>query len=430
VYNSVSARLENPARVGGGPDNAGGPQEKGVHPRTGAEVRVIPPGDVPGPRRPEDVLTPDTATAAFRARLNSGSSSPLTAIHVSLAPQPESRTNEARTYARAVLEHFREPANRDKIYPPAIAKVKADYEEINAKLASVGREFLAGDPFSFDAIELDEFEQLDFERRVDNAVAGVAPEEVRPRAEAAATEFLKEIAESRAGNDRATYLCGWIALRTEMTPKERWTIVQEMAADVLNNKRVDIDFRDRLEALTQDVFVTRAQDYVDDLVRDIENSGTERFFPDDILGLRSSTLGLDWSNPLPDLLTEESLGRLRNVVEGIAQENKPLTERPDDRLREALESHLTQHANALVATTPSLFALREIAGRNGLSRDQKFRVATEIDFHISQAPAAFPQDPSGCPQFSPQSTDRQQGWLRRAINSVVLHLPNAGANPA
>lgn len=412
--------VDKPIRVGEGPDNA---KPIGVHPQTGATVRIGQAGD--SPRRPEALQDFGKGVDVFAKSLET-TSSPLTAMNVSLVRQPESPRDEARALARAMVEHFKRPANRDKIYPPEIVKVKSEYENANQALVSVGRDFLAGDPFSFDAIELDEFERLDMETRVDEAMAGAPPQEASTRGEAAATDFLKEIAESRTGNDRATYLCRWMAGRAEMTPKERWNIMREMVDYGLEKKPVTVDFRDTLEGLTRDVFVTRARDYFEDLEIDIQNGDKERFFPDDILSLRSSAHGLDWSNPLPELLTPSNRNRLREMVREIALENRPLTETPDDTLREAVDSYLKQYANDLVATTPSLFAMREIAARNGLTREQKCRVATEIDYHISNAPGAFPQDDSGCPQFAPQAADRQRRGLHRAINEIVARLPNRG----
>lgn len=416
MSNTISGN-NPPIPLGGEPNNASGSQPKGVHP-TGATVRVVQPGGVSGPKSPEGFVTSNTATVGLATRLEQAPTTPLTSMHV--APQPDPR-EVARAVARETLEYFREPTKAFDLYPPAVCAVKREFDVWYPM--RLNRRTIAEDFFWFPEIELNESEQAGLETHVGDAIAGVAPQDVGAKAKAAAIEFLKEIAKSRVGDDRATYLCRRLASYTELEPYERGEIIREVFVKHMYRVEVDKRFFDNVEALIQDVFLSRAENhFLFNILSDFEECSTERFFPDDILLLRSSASGLNWSNPLPELLTSNATSRMRAAVKGIARITTPMTELPDRALRSAFERQLRQDAENLVATTPTLFAFRRIAARDDLTVRQKVEVAKEIDDYIKIYSNDFPRKRGRCPGYAPGRQIALSASLSAMVDTTAIRV--------
>jgi hypothetical protein len=132
-------------------------------------------------------------------------------------------------------------------------------------------------------------------------------------------------------------------------------------------------------------------------------------------------------------VTPASRDRLRALVRDIALAKRPMSERPDPALQTALENHLKQHAESLVANTPTLFAFRYIAARADLSASQKGALAVRLDELIDENTQIFPRDPGGCPLFLDNDANSLRPWLVYAIDTFgdeIVENEGAGSDRA
>jgi hypothetical protein len=322
---------------------------------------------------------------------------------------PES-PGRAHALARQYVERFNSERNRDELYPTAVVSIKKEYEGINREKSASGEKVW---PISFPPVALSEEDWIDLEDHIDNALRNPSPDHFEARVQQAVSSFLRKLASERVSDDWATSLCRLMFARTEMSPEERWTVMNSMVKSESKNpgKAASQQFYDKIDRKVAQVFIERGQTFVtENLIKKLTPHEELRFFPQDILSLRSA-YG-NWQCQLPRLpVASEIFLALYYEISVLVSENKPLTEIPEDRLKQAFEETMQKQAESIVGSHPLLFAFRAISQRGDLTDHEKLALAVQMDGLIFRKAGEYLSDPANSLKFHLQYGASQQAEI-------------------
>jgi hypothetical protein len=326
---------------------------------------------------------------------------------------PES-PGRAHALARQYVERFNSETNRDELYPAAVVSIKKEYEGINREKSASGEKVW---PMSFPPVALSEDDWIDLEDHIENSLQNPSPDDFETRVQQAVSSFLRKLASERVGDDWASSLCRVMFSRTEMSPEERWTVMNSMVKSESKNpgQAVSHHFYDKIDRKVAQVFIERGEAFVTEELKKMTPQEEARFFPQDILSLRSANV--NWQCPLPRLAAaSDNFLALYYKISVLVTENKPLTEIPRDQLKQALEESLQKQAETVVESHPHLSAFRAINQRGDLTAHEKVSLAVQMDGLIFRKAGEYASDPGNSPMFQPQYGASQ----RAEISLLVL----------